>query len=133
MALSCKRQRRATVTSAKRVLVVDDEEIVQLSCLRTLKPRGYTVEAVNDGYDALVLLKEKTFDIIITDLKMPNMDGIEFIDILSRTAPGARILLVTGYATDDMREQAEEMGAKYLAKPFKPDELCNAISELEGG
>jgi len=120
------------MSSGKRVLVVDDEKIVQLSCIRTLSPRGYTVEAVDDGFDALVLLKEQSFDIIITDLKMPNMDGIEFIDMLRRTAPGARILLVTGYATDDMREQAEEMGARYLAKPFKPDELCEAISELEG-
>jgi len=119
------------VSSAKRVLIVDDEEIVRLSCLRTLEPRGYEVEAVDDGFAALALLKDKTFDIIITDLKMPNMDGIEFIDMLRHTAPGARILLVTGYATDDMREQAEEMGARYLPKPFNPTELYEAVLSLE--
>jgi CheY-like chemotaxis protein len=114
----------------KKVLVVDDEEIVRVSCLRTLAPQGYEVEAVRDGFEALKLLRDKPFDVIITDFKMPDMDGIEFIDMLRRTAPGARILLVTGYATDDVREQAEAMGASYLAKPFKPDELCEAIEGL---
>lgn len=112
-------------------MVVDDEEIVRLSCMRTLGPKGYEVDAVPDGFKALELLKEEAFDIIITDLKMPNLDGIEFIDMLRHTSPGARILLVTGYATEDMRHQAEAMGARYLPKPFNPRELYEAVTALE--
>ena len=114
----------------KKVLVVDDESIVQVSCKRILVPKGYTVEVVNDGFEALTLLRESPFEIIITDLKMPNMDGIEFMDMLRHTSPEARILLVTGYATSDTREMAESMGARYLAKPFKPEELLEAVESL---
>lgn len=112
------------------ILVVDDENIVRLSCMRTLKPKGHHVESVTDGYEALSLLREKTFDIIITDLKMPNMNGIEFIAMLRQTTPDIKVLLVTGYATDEARDQAEAMGAHYLPKPFNPEELCQAIATL---
>ena len=118
------------MSNSKKVLVVDDESIVRLSCLRVLGPKGYEVETVNDGFEALETLKKKSYDIIITDLKMPDMDGIEFIGMLKQTSPGIRILLVTGYATDEIREQAEAMGALYLPKPFNPGELCNAIASL---
>jgi len=117
-------------STARKILVVDDEEIVRLSCLRTLMPHGCEVETANDGYEALAILRDRSFDIIITDFKMPDMDGIEFIDMLRQTAPSARLLLVTGYATDEVREQAEAMGASYLAKPFSPQELCDAIEGL---
>jgi len=115
---------------AKRILVVDDEEIVRLSCIRTLKPGGYEVEAVDDAYEALSILRERHFDIIVTDFKMPDMDGVEFIDMLRRTSPSSRVLLVTGFATEEVKEQAEAMGASYLAKPFSPSELKEAIEGL---
>lgn len=114
----------------KKVLIVDDEQIVRLCCQRTLKPRGYHVTGVTDGFEALALLKDRAYDIVITDLKMPDMDGIEFIDMLKRIAPEARILLVTGYSTEETREQAEAMGARYLPKPFSPSELCKAVDNL---
>ena len=114
----------------RKVLVVDDEDIVRISCVRTLRPKGFHISEATDGFQALSMLKKDTYDIIITDLKMPDMDGIEFIDMLKQVAPQARVLLVTGYATDEAREQAEAMGAKYLPKPFNPSELCKTIESL---
>ena len=113
-----------------KILVVDDEHIVRLSCIKSLRPKGYEVESVNDGFEALQQLKTNSYDIVITDLTMPDMDGIEFIGMLRRTSPEAKILLVTGFATDAIKEQAETMGAHYLAKPFKPSALCEAVEEL---
>lgn len=114
----------------KRVLVVDDEKIVQLSCMRSLESAGYDAEAVNDGVEGLARLQEQEFDYILTDLKMPNMDGLEFIQILRRTAPDAKIMLITGYATDEARETARSMGAGFLEKPFTPSMLIDALREL---
>lgn len=125
-------QDRAMSSTRGRILVVDDEPIVRLSCSRTLCPKGYEVDMANDGFEALGRLKEQSYDIIITDLKMPDMDGIEFIGMLKRTSPGARVLMVTGFATDEVREQAEAMGARYLPKPFNPAELLGAVDELGG-
>lgn len=126
------RQGRAMSSVRGRILVVDDEPIVRLSCSRTLCPKGYEVDLVTDGFEALGRLKEQAYDIIITDLKMPDMDGIEFIGMLKRTSPEAKVLMVTGFATDEAREQAEGMGARYLPKPFNPAELLSVVNELRG-
>lgn len=114
----------------KRVLVVDDEQIVQVCCTRSLEKAGYVVEAVNDGAEGLARAKESEFDYILTDLKMPNMDGLEFIQILRRAAPKAKIMLVTGYATDDARQMAISMGAGFLEKPFAPSTLIDALRAM---
>ena len=117
--------------SGDKILIIDDRrENLLFLADSVLRPEGYEVITAMDGKQGLDKALAEKPDLIITDLKMPNMDGIEFIDMLRRTSPEARILLVTGYATDDTREMAESMGASYLAKPFKPEELLKAVESL---
>jgi CheY-like chemotaxis protein len=111
----------------KKLLVVDDEKIVLTCCERSLAREGFDVTLAIDAVEGLRILKDKSFDVILTDLKMQSMDGLEFITQARRLSPDARIILITGYATDDVREAALEMGASYLPKPFSPVDLLNAI------
>lgn len=115
---------------SKRVLVVDDEAIVRISCQRTLEPAGYSVRTAEDATEALDMLAAEGFDIIMTDLKMPNMDGLQFIQRARKLRPEACILLVTGFATDDAQQEAAVHGVSYLEKPFTPAMLLKKLSEM---
>jgi DNA-binding NtrC family response regulator len=114
----------------KHILVIDDEEIVRISCQRALTPEGYTVDVAADGLEGLKLVKEKSYDLILTDLKMPNMDGMEVIENIRKTQPQAKIIVITGYSTIETAVKAIKMGAfNYIEKPFTPDGLLAAVKE----
>ena len=118
--------------SRKRVLVVDDEAIVRICCERSASPDEFEIITVEDAAEGLRLLKSETFDIILTDLKMPGMDGIEFIYQSRKFAPETSIVLISGYDTEDVREQSERLGVHYLPKPFGPNALIEALRNAGG-
>jgi DNA-binding NtrC family response regulator len=116
-----------------RILVVDDEEIVRISCRRILTPLGYTVETTPDGLQALELMKENKYDLILTDLKMPHMDGMEVMAEIRKREPDAKVIIVTGYSTIEVAVKAIKMGAyNYIEKPFSPEVLISAVKEALG-
>ncbi len=107
-----------------RILVVDDEEIVIRSCLRILGESGYQLEAVRDGAEALKKVEEEPFDVIILDVMMPRIDGVEVLRRVKESHPDIDVIMVTGLSQIDTAVQSMKLGAfDYLPKPFDPDEL----------
>jgi DNA-binding NtrC family response regulator len=111
-----------------RILVVDDEEIVIKSCLRILDGADYQVEAVQDGREALRKVEEIPYDILILDIMMPGMDGLEVLRRVKETHPDVDVIMVTGLSQIDTAVQAMKLGAfDYISKPFEPDELIMVV------
>jgi len=116
--------------SKGRILVVDDEDIVRISCSRTLSPEGYEVRLAKNGVEGLKMASEERFDLVLTDLKMPDMDGIEVLRIIKEKWPETAVIIVTGYQTVDTAVKAIKLGAyDYIEKPFTPDALISAVAE----
>ena len=107
-----------------RILVVDDEEIVIQSCLRVLSGGGYRVDAARDGLEALKAIDENGYDVLILDIKMPKMDGMEVLQRVKEAHPDIDMIMITGLHEIATAVQAMKLGAfDYLPKPFDPEEL----------
>jgi len=107
-----------------RILVVDDEEIIVKSCLRILGDGDYRVEAVQDGREALRKVEENPYDVMILDIMMPNMGGLEVLRRVKESHPDVDVVMVTGLSQIDTAVQAMKLGAfDYISKPFDPDEI----------
>lgn len=114
-----------------RILVVDDEEMARQNIERVILKEGHTVQIASNGVDALEKVKVQEFDLIITDLKMGQMDGIQLIENIKKSAPRTEIMLVTGHATVDSAVDAFTKGAAYyLSKPYKLDDLRAAVKRI---
>jgi len=117
--------------SKGKILVIDDEDIVRLSCSRTLVPEGYELKMAKNGPEGLQMLEEDTFDLVLTDLKMPNMDGIEVLSKIKEKWPLTDVVIVTGYQTVETAVKAIKLGAfDYIEKPFTPDALIATVSNV---
>jgi len=115
----------------KNLLVVDDEKIVCDSCARILGDRGYAVETSTDPSKALKLATEKDYAVILLDIKMPTVDGLEFLEELRKRQKNVRVVMITGYSTPENTAAAKRLGAvDIVPKPFSPDELLNAVTKL---
>ncbi|HOM99487.1 MAG TPA: response regulator [Acidobacteriota bacterium] len=111
-----------------KLLIVDDEEIVHRSCRRIFRGCNYQLEHAYSGEEALEKLAQGQFDIVITDLMMPGMSGMELLERLVRERPDLTVIIFTGYATVDSARRALKMGAfDYIPKPFTPDELRQVV------
>jgi DNA-binding NtrC family response regulator len=107
-----------------RILIVDDEEIVIRSCLRILAGDEFQVESVQDGREALRKIEEIPYDVVILDIMMPNIDGLEVLRRVKETHPNVDVIMITGLSQIDTAVQAMKLGAfDYISKPFEPDEL----------
>ncbi|NJD55787.1 MAG: sigma-54-dependent Fis family transcriptional regulator [Nitrospirae bacterium] len=117
--------------SKGRILVIDDEDIVRLSCSRTLVPEGYELAMAKNGPEGLKMLEEGSYDLVLTDLKMPNMDGIEVLAKIKERWPSTDVVIVTGYQTVETAVKAIKLGAfDYIEKPFTPDALIATVSNV---
>jgi DNA-binding NtrC family response regulator len=113
------------------ILVVDDEPVVCRSVKKILEKKGHSVDMVQRGKDALDIIERKRFDILIVDLKMPGMDGIEVLKIVKETHPDISVLMITGYATVETAVEAMKIGAfDYIPKPFSPAELSIVVEKI---
>lgn len=113
-----------------RILVIDDEEIVRISCKKCLNPEGYDVNVAENGLEGLRLAEANHYDLILTDLKMPDMDGMEFLSKVKEMQPEAKVIMITGYSTVEHAVKAIRLGAyNYIEKPFTPDTLITAVKE----
>jgi DNA-binding NtrC family response regulator len=108
----------------KRILVAEDEEIARDNLEHILKKEGYEVFTAQNGLKAIQLLEKNEFDLVITDLKMPNIDGMQLLKAVKEKHPETEILMITGYATVSTAVEAMQKGAySYIPKPFKIEEL----------
>lgn len=114
----------------KKILVIDDESIVRMSCSRTLTPEGYLVTLASSGNEGLELLEKEAYSLILLDLKMPDMDGIEVLRAIKEKWPDMKVIMITGYSTVETAVQALRLGAfNHIEKPFTPDTLLAAVKE----
>jgi len=108
----------------KRILIVDDEEVVVRSCLRILASEEYDVEVAHNGLEALLKVGEQEFDMLILDIMMPKMNGIEVLRRVKETHPDIDVIMITGLNEIDTAVKAMKLGAfDYLPKPFDPEEF----------
>jgi len=116
------------MTEQFKVLVVDDDDTLLQLLTETVKTMGCLATSARSGIDALNLISERKFDILVTDLKMPGMDGLKLLEEAKKIDKDVVVIMVTGYATLETAVKAIEKGAyDYIAKPFRLDELMVVI------
>jgi DNA-binding NtrC family response regulator len=114
--------------STFRVLLVDDEEELVATLVERLGYRGIEAEFSLDGYDAMVKMRERAFDVVILDLKLPGMDGLELLKRLKSEYPSVPVLLITGHGSiENETEPLPEGVYDYLMKPVSLDELVDKM------
>ena len=110
------------------ILVVDDEEIVRTSCRRILSGADYIIETASDGDAAIGKLEDGPFDLVLTDLSMPDIDGISLLKKVREIYPETEVIIITGYGSVSNAVEALKYGAyDYIEKPFTPEALLNAV------
>lgn len=114
-----------------KILIVDDEEIMRESLTDWLKEDGYSVDAVEDGFKALEAVQKERYNVMLLDLKMPKMDGLEVLKRVKEMKLDLPVIIVTAYATVDTAVSAIKQGAyDYIVKPFHPEELGSIIKKI---
>ena len=117
------------MTNRIRVLVVDDEEVVRLGYRRVLSADGFRVMSAGDGREALDLMGGDRFDVVLMDMRMPGMDGIELLRAIKDQWPESEVVVVTGYPSIETAKEAVKLGAyDYLAKPLVPEAVLRATT-----
>ena len=118
-----------TWTEPPRVLAVDDEEVVCESIRRVLIEEGYEVETTTSARDGLARIRREVFDLLLLDIKMPELDGIELLREARSVSPETEVIIITGYATIETAVEAIKLGAfDYLEKPVSPPQLIVAAA-----
>jgi DNA-binding NtrC family response regulator len=119
------------MSNKPRILIVDDEAAMRESLKDWLMEDGYEVNSAESGEAAVKMAAERNWDIVLLDLKMPGMDGIETLEKIKELNPDTEVLMMTAYATVDTAVQAMKEGAfDYLVKPFDPDEVEIQIKKI---
>ena len=131
MAISEQQERRKEPTGDKlNVMILDDEPIVIKRLQPALTRSGFEVEAFENPTKALTRLNEKEFDIVVTDLRMEEISGIQILEHIMENCKNTRVILITGYATVEVAREALVKGAfDFIAKPFKPKDLRIVINK----
>jgi DNA-binding NtrC family response regulator len=119
------------MTSVTRILVLDDEPIVGERLKASLELAGFTVDAFDSSQDALNNLKQKSYDILVTDMKMNPPDGLEVLRAAKQHQPDIKAVVITGFATKQLAADAFSAGAvHFLAKPFKMSHLTKLLRTI---
>ena len=113
-----------------RILLAEDDDSMRVYLARALERVGYAVTAVDRGTAALPLLQEETFDLLLTDIVMPEMDGIELAQRAATIAPGMRVMFITGFAAVALRTGGMQPSARVLSKPFHLRDLVAEVDRM---
>jgi DNA-binding NtrC family response regulator len=112
------------------VLLLDDEPIVGKRLGPAIAKIGCDVESFEDPKKALERIDQKTFDVVVTDIRMGEIDGMEVLDRVLLKSPRTRVIMITGYAMVELAREAMERGAfDFISKPFKANDLRKAIAK----
>lgn len=110
------------------ILIVDDEDIVRKSCVRILSPRGYNLETAKNGSEAVKKLQNGSFDLVLADLVMPDITGIDLLKKIKEEWTETEVIIITGYGTVKTAVDALKYGAyDFIEKPFTPEALLNSV------
>ena len=114
-----------------RILIAEDDGAVQSFVARALGLRGHQVTAVDDGLQALEALSTDAYDLLITDIVMPGLDGITLALKVTRDYPDLPVLLMTGYSAERQRaHNLDELICRVLIKPFSLQEICDTVADV---
>ncbi|HBG92672.1 MAG: hypothetical protein A2X54_00535 [Nitrospirae bacterium GWF2_44_13] len=114
--------------SKGNILVIDDEDIIRISCKRALMPEGFEVKTAQNGIEGLKMIGEEKFDVVLTDLKMPEIDGIEVLRLIKQRWAEIVVIIIIGYQTVDNAVKAIKLGAyDYIEKPFTPEGIVSVV------
>lgn len=115
-----------------QVLILDDEPIVWKRLKPALEKAGYEVEAFTQSNNAMRRVQEKEFDIVVTDLKMEGIDGMQFLTEVKTLSPKTEVIVITGFATMETARESFQKGVfDFVAKPFKRGELLEIVKKAE--
>jgi|WetSurSiteA1Bulk_404760.scaffolds.fasta_scaffold04003_2 two-component system, NtrC family, response regulator HydG len=118
------------MASNGKVLIIDDEESLRIACEQTLELDGFSVSTAASGLAGIELARRESFHVVLLDLRMPGMDGIEVLQKLRQESPNAMVILITAYATIESAVKAIKQGAyDYLPKPFTPESLTALVKK----
>jgi CheY-like chemotaxis protein len=123
---------------AKRILIIDDEELIIKSLSRLLEKNGYEVFIAKNGRDALIITEDEQFDLIIADIRMPGMNGVETVNSIyknlqTRKSQRVPTIFITGFADETMHQKAKElMPVAYIYKPFDISDFIERIKRVIG-
>jgi len=121
----------ASASDTGTILVVDDEENAREGLSKILSKEGYSVEVASDGKEAIDRLKKVRFDLVITDMRMPQMDGFEVLREIKKMSEDIGVIMITAFGEVDSYFEAMNLGAfEYINKPVKVDELKRVISKV---
>ena len=113
-----------------RILVAEDDPSVRSFVLRALSLRGHDVTAVEDGMQALEMLAQEAYQLLVTDIVMPGLDGIALALRVGRDHPDLPILMMTGYSAERQRaHNLDQLIARVILKPFTLQQICDAVDE----
>jgi DNA-binding NtrC family response regulator len=120
--------------AVKHILIVDDEENTRLGLFKLLSQEGYQVELAANGMEALELLRRRRVNLVISDINMPDMNGIGFLREVSRRFPSTSVIMITAYGGVETYLEAMNLGAlEYLHKPVRLDELRSVMKKIFNG
>ncbi len=113
------------------VLVIDNEDVICTACHLVLTEQGHAVDYCKTGKTGLLAMKQSRYDLVLLDMKLPDMDGMDILRSLKDEMPPLRVIVMTGYSTLSNAVQAMKLGAAdYLSKPFTDDELVQAVEKV---
>ena len=112
------------------VLIVDDEEVVRHSHLRSLEGTDCNAQAAEDGWEAIQVMEQHPADVILLDIRMPGLDGMDVLKTIKQRWPDSEVVVITGYPCIESAKQAVRLGAfNYLTKPAGPDEVLKVATD----
>jgi two-component system cell cycle response regulator CpdR len=115
-----------------RILLAEDEDAMRIYLARALENAGYEVVAVDRGTEALPLLEEQHFDLLLSDIVMPELDGIELAQRCAEISPETKVMFITGFAAVTLKASREAPQAKILSKPFHLKDLVLEVQRVFG-
>lgn len=118
-------------SSQLRILIAEDNSAVREFIVRALAVFKAEIQTACDGQEALTALTESTFEVLITDIMMPNIDGITLALKVGQDYPSMRVIMISGYAQERMRaHNLDSLVHRIIAKPFSLDEICDAVEDV---
>ena len=112
------------------ILIVDDEEVVRLSHLRCLLGTDCNTQVAQNGNEAIRVMEQHPFDVILLDLRMPDLNGLDVLKVIKERWPTSEVIIITGYPSIESAKEAVRLGAyNYLAKPLEPSQVIKAAND----
>lgn len=114
-----------------KILVVDDEAVLRVVLIMELEGEGYLVTGAPDGEEAIEILKTKQFDLVISDIKMPNVDGFEVLKFVKDRWPKTKVVMLTGFADLKNAIESKKLGAEdFVSKPYDLVDLLTTVERV---